>query len=302
MNRDGILLLGGGFVGMALARSLAAESRRVHIVTRRAAPVSDVDISVHVGDLADAALLKKLSSECSTVVHLASATLPGSSARHPVRELDNLTPTLHLLETLQRWKSTHVIFLSSGGTVYGNPVENPVAEIAPLIPLSYHGAGKVALEGFLHAFRATGHTVTVLRPSNAYGPGQNLRTGFGLIRTLLEHARGGAPVEIWGDGENIRDFVYIDDVLEACKRFIDMPLDSDTYNLGSGAGHSINQVLRIIEAECGTHLHKVYRPARKMDVREVVLDMSKLEVRLSWRPQIKLEEGVRRVWKWLGET
>lgn len=219
-----------------------------------------------------------------------------------MRELDNLTPTLHLLETLQRWESTHVIFLSSGGTVYGNPVENPVAESAPLIPLSYHGAGKVALESFLHAFRATGHTVTVLRPSNAYGPGQNLRTGFGLIRTLLEHARGGAPVEIWGDGENIRDFVYIDDVLEACKRFIDMPLDSDTYNLGSGVGHSINQVLRIIEAECGTNLRKVYRPARKMDVREVVLDISKLETRLSWRPQIKLEEGVRRVWKWLRET
>jgi UDP-glucose 4-epimerase len=110
MSRNGILLLGGGFIGMAPARSLAAESRRVHIVTRRATPVSNVDISVHVGDLADAALLKNLSSECSTVVHLASATLPGSSARHPVRELDNLTPTLHLLETLQRWESTHVIF------------------------------------------------------------------------------------------------------------------------------------------------------------------------------------------------
>jgi UDP-glucose 4-epimerase len=303
MSRDGVLLLGGGFIGMALARRLLADGKKVHVVTHSIASDIDAGISVHLGDLSDADLLEKLSSECSTIVHLASVTLPGSSARHPVRELDNLAPTLRLLEALQSWESTHVIFLSSGGTVYGNPLANPVAETAPLVPLSYYGAGKVALESFFHAARSAGQMVTVLRPSNVYGPGQNLRTGFGLIRTLLEHVRNKVPVEIWGDGENIRDFVYIDDLVEGCKRFIDMPTDSGTYNLGSGVGHSINQVLRTIETICETNLQKMHRPARKMDVREVVLDMSNLEARLDWRPAMGLEEGVRRTWMWiLGEN
>jgi UDP-glucose 4-epimerase len=299
MSQDGVLLLGGGFIGMALANRLAADGRPVHVITRHPQPSNAGPVVVHVGDLGDPALLEKLSHQCATVVHLASATLPGSSARNPTRELDNLSPTLRLLETMQHWENAHLIFMSSGGTVYGNPAANPVSEHAPLIPLSNHGAGKVALEGFLHAFRVTGHPVTILRTSNAYGPGQSMRAGFGLVRTLLEHARSGESIEIWGGGNNVRDFVYIDDVVEVCKRFIEVPRDSDTYNLGSGIGYSVKQVLRVIEEVTGAELKTIFRPARRMDVQSVVLDISKLEARLEWRPQVELVEGVERTWAWL---
>lgn len=93
--------------------------------------------------------------------------------------------------------------------------------------------------------------------------------------------------------------MYIDDVVEACKRFIDMPQDSDTYNLGSGVGYSVKQVLRIIEEATGTEIKTNFRPARKMDVQGVVLDISKLEARLEWHHQIGLEAGVKRTWAWL---
>lgn len=207
MSREGVLLLGGaGFIGSALARRLEQEKIATHILGRH-----------------DTERLENMLPQCGTVVHLASATTPGSSATHPGLELGNLALTLRLLELMQTQPETHLIFFSSGGTVYGNPNRLPVTEDTPLAPLSNHGAGKVSQEAFCQAFRARGHAVTILRPSNAYGPGQTPKSGFGLIRTMLECIRVGTPLEIWGDGENIRDFIYIDDIIEACMRLIDLP-------------------------------------------------------------------------------
>jgi UDP-glucose 4-epimerase len=300
VSNDGILLLGGaGFIGAALAGKLAAQGRRVHVVSRRPLAKTGAGVVVHAGDLGDAALLGKLRQECGTVVHLASTTTPGASARHPAKEFGNLAPTLQLLESLQYWPDVHLIFLSSGGTVYGNPAHNPVAENAPLAPNSYHGAGKVALEGFIHAFRATGHKVTVLRPSNAYGPGQNLQHGFGLIRTVLQHILYGTTLEIWGSGENVRDFIYVEDLVNALVVTIDAKQNNETYNIGSGKGHSLQQVVALAEQICGAPVKRIYKPARKMDVREVVLDISRIHEDLGWRPCITLEEGIQHTIEWL---
>lgn len=286
MSRDGIMLLGGGgFIGSALAKRLQREGAPVHLVGRH-----------------DGSRLAHVLPQCGTVVHLASATTPGSSAAHPCLELDNLALTLRLLDLIQAQPATHLIFFSSGGTVYGNPQQRPVAEDSPLLPLSHYGAGKVAQEMFCQAFRAQGHAVTVLRPSNAYGPGQTLRHGFGLIRTLLEHAHLGTPLEIWGDGESVRDFIYIDDVVEASVRLINQSEDSGTYNLGSSKGYSINQVKGVVEKVCGKALKTIYRPARGMDVRSVVLDNSCLTAQLGWQPSIELEVGVACTWAGLQQS
>ncbi len=286
MSRDGVLLLGGtGFIGSVLTRRLEQEKIAAHIFGRH-----------------DAERLEKVLPQCGTVIHLASATTPGSSATHPSLELSNLALTLRLLELMQSQPETHLIFFSSGGTIYGNPDRLPVAEDAPIAPLSNHGAGKASQEVFCQAFRAQGHAVTILRPSNAYGPGQTMRHGFGLVRTMLECVRVGTPLEIWGDGENIRDFIYIDDIVEASTRLINLPQDSGTYNLGSGIGHSINQVRRIVEAMCGKELRTIYRPGRGTDVRSVVLDNSRLNARLGWQPGVGLADGIARTWEWLQQA
>lgn len=283
MSRDGVLLLGGaGFIGRALARRLQPEQMPLHLVGRQ-----------------DGDRLEQVLPHCGTVVHLASATTPGASAAHPHLELPNLALTLRLLELLQTQPDTHLIFFSSGGTVYGNPQRLPVAEDSPLAPLSHHGAGKAAQEAFCQAWRAQDHAVTILRPSNAYGPGQAIKSGFGLIRTLLEHARVGTTMEIWGDGENVRDYLYIDDLVDATTRLIKQPQNSGTYNLGSGMGYSINQVKAIVEAVCGQEIKTIYRPARGIDVRSVVLDNARLQTRLGWQAGVRLDEGVARTWEWL---
>lgn len=283
MNRDGVLLLGGaGFIGAALARRLQLEHIPVHVVGR-----------------GNETALAGLLPHCGTVVHLASGTTPGSSARHPELETGNMALTLQLLSLLQMQPPTHLIFFSSGGTVYGNPAFIPVTEDSRLAPLSYHGAGKVAQEVLCRTLAVSGHAVTVLRPSNAYGPGQTLRQGFGLIRTLLEHARLGTTMEIWGDGENVRDYIYIDDVVEATLRLIRQPEDCGTYNLGSGTGYSINQVRDMVEQVCGHPLPTAYRAARGMDVRSVVLDNARLREQTGWLPKVGLVNGIKQTWAWV---
>jgi len=283
MNRDGVLLLGGtGFIGSALAKRLQLEGIPVYVVGR-----------------SNAEALGHLLPRCGTVVHLASGTTPGSSARHPELELPNLALTLRLLELLQTQPSTHVIFFSSGGTVYGNPAIFPGTEEGLLAPMSHHGAGKAAQEILCRTLATAGHPVTVLRPSNAYGPGQTLRQGFGLIRTMLEHAKAGTTLEIWGDGENVRDYIFIDDVVEATLRLTQMPNDCGTYNLGSGTGYSINQIKSVVEKVTSMEVKTVYRPARGMDVRAVVLNNQRLAAGLKWKPETGVTQGITQTWQWV---
>lgn len=283
MSPDHVLLLGGtGFIGSALAARLVREKRSVEVLGH-----------------GDVARLEETLPGCGTVVHLACATTPGSSAGRPELEQGNIALTERLLALLERQPHTHLIFFSSGGTLYGNPARIPVTEDAPAAPLSHHGASKASQEAACQAARDQGRAITILRPSNAYGPGQGLKSGFGLVRTMLEHARAGTPLEIWGDGENVRDYIYIDDVVEACVRLIELPQDSGTYNVGTGIGFSVNEVRLLVEAASGRQLKAIYRPARGIDVRGVVLDISRLRAQHDWQPEIGLAEGLARTWKWL---
>lgn len=298
-----ILIIGaGGFVGNALSRRLLADGHAVRRLQRTSAASSGARDLVHVGSLDDVDLLRSILPACDTVFHLASSSTPGSTANAPVDEGElNLLPTLHLLEVMQDFPHTRLIFVSSGGTLYGNPATACVDEAAPLASLSYHGAAKVASEAFLQAFHnLTGQGVTILRPSNLYGPGQLLRSGFGLIRTTLEHARHGSTMHIWGDGESVRDFLYIDDMIEACCKVLKNDRDAwQVFNVGMGEGHSINQIKQLVEEVTGMPVPAVYHPPRPGDVRRIVLDCSKLHSELGWSPAVPLEEGIRRTWQWL---
>ena len=281
MKRDHMLLLGGaGFIGSALAKRLRQDGKTVHLVGRR-----------------EGRLLAHLLPICSTVIHLASATTPGSSSAQPSLEQANLDLTCHLVQCLQGHPDTHLIYFSSGGTVYGNPLQLPVTEETITAPISPHGIAKVAQENICNSLRAFGNAVTILRPSNAYGPCQTAKDGFGLVRTLFEHSRLGTTLEIWGDGENLRDYIYIDDIIEATMRLIQLPRDDGTYNLGSGVGYSIVQVKNLVEKVTGLPVNTLHRCARGIDVRAVVLDSTRLYALLDWQPSVGLAEGLRWTWQ-----
>ena len=176
-------------------------------------------------------------------------------------------------------------------------------ELCPPAPISYHGAGKAAIEAFLHAYSCrSGSAVTVLRPSNLYGPGQPYRKGFGIIRTILEHISRGMPIEIWGDGEIVRDFIYIEDFIKICMKVVECHCNERTmeiFNVGSGAGHTINQICDIVESIAGRNLERIYCAERNVDVRSVVLDRTKIMQRYGWHAETKIGEGIQSTWEWL---
>jgi UDP-glucose 4-epimerase len=283
MKNKRVLLLGGtGFIGSALADRL----RKDHV------PLVTLGSS-------DTGYLQSVLPTCSTVIHLASATTPGSSSRLPGLEQINLRLTRHLVDCLKAQPQTRLIYFSSGGAVYGNPEQLPVTEDCPLAPLSPYGLAKVEQEIICRQLRSAGSSVTILRPSNAYGPGQKFRDGFGLVRTVLEHARMGTTLEIWGDGESVRDFIYIDDIVDATIQLMHIPIDNGTYNLGSGVGHSVNQIKGLVESVCGEQVRSICRPPRGVDVRDVVLDISRLSNRLNWKPTVGLAQGAAHTLDWL---
>ncbi len=213
---------------------------------------------------------------------------------------ENLLPAARFLEILAMAPPSRLLLLSSGGVLYGNPRYLPVDEEHPISPLSSHAAGKAALESFFTAFaNSSGVSLAILRPSNLYGPGQSLRTGFGIVRTLLEKARHGEPIEIWGDGETVRDYLYIDDAVDACLRLIDMPEATGPFNVGSGCGTSINALVKLAEEVAGRAIPIIRRPERDTDVRAVVLDSVRLHEAIGWTAKTLLKDGLRRTWNWL---
>jgi len=300
--RDGILLIGGnGFLGSALARALAGAGNAVHVLSRSVEPGRRGGIAYHRGSQDDTAVVAALLSECRTVVHLASTTTPGSSARSPAIDTEeNLLPATKLAEVMSVLPPDRLLFVSSGGAVYGNPDRLPVDESLAPRPLSYHAAGKVALEALFAAFaQANGVSLAILRPSNIYGPGQPLRSGFGLVRTLLEKALRAEPVEMWGDGSAVRDYLFIDDAVEACSRLIGNPQATGLFNAGSETGTSIRELITLVAQVTGRTSMVVQRPARGTDVRAIVLDCTRLRAAKAWTPTVALEEGLERTWTWV---
>jgi UDP-glucose 4-epimerase len=290
-----LLVGGGGFIGRALAASFAAEGREVHVLSRKLAPGLPAGVRSYVGDQGDEAVLRPLLVRCAQVIHLASATTPGDTVWSPSVEAEtSLLPALRFLECLQDFPESRVIFVSTGGALYGNA--DGAKETTIPAPGSYHGAGKLALEVFFSVLgqRRSGG-LTVLRPSNIYGPGQGLRAGFGIIRTLLERARDGSKVTIWGDGSSVRDYLYIDDMVAACRSALVGP--SGVFNVGSGVGTSLNELIQQAQEVTGHVLLVERQPSRASDVQRIVLDVTSAREMLGWQSSVRLSEGLSLTWE-----
>ena len=168
------------------------------------------------GSIEDRQLLRSALSESDTIAYCAAMTTPGTSATDPALEvMGNLLPLARLLECASDFPEWHIIYLSSGGAIYGDDAED-ATESNTLRPRSYYGAGKASAEAFLAACAAAGPwTATTLRPSNLYGPGQQASKGFAIVPTLFDRAKDGKTFQVWGDGSVVRDYLFLDDLVEA---------------------------------------------------------------------------------------
>jgi UDP-glucose 4-epimerase len=228
-----------------------------------------------------------------TVVHLASSLLPSSDAKAFQGELTQvIAPTLRVVDACAKASIRFVLF-SSGGTVYGDVDASVVGEAHPLRPKSHYGFSKVLLESYVqHVSRSQGLRYLVVRPSNPYGKHQRLRSPQGFIAVALGKLMRGEPLEIWGDGESVRDYIDVRDLADAVATLVCRDVPNATLNVGCGVGHSVNQVLDIIHAVTCQRPEIIRRPSRSTDVQRVVLDTSALSALIEWRPRA-LDVGIR---------
>lgn len=294
------LVLGGrGFIGGHVVDALVSSGHQVRVLDRApessVAPVVGADF--YYGDFADKAFVYEAASGVDVVYHLISTTVPSTSNLDPVADVTgNIIPTLGLLSCMIELEIPKIVFLSSGGTVYGIPEALPIREEHPLRPRCSYGVVKVAIENYLTMFQQLyGLDRVVLRAANPYGERQGHFGVQGVINTFLLNARARKPTEVWGDGSVVRDYLYVGDLADLCVKVGERGI-TGIYNAGSGTGRSITDVVKVIERVIGRALDLQYMPSRSYDVPEVILDVSKARRELGWSPHIDIEDGLDRVW------
>lgn len=297
------LVVGGnGFIGSHLVDALRRVGHKLRVVDIGPAR-NDFDwaqVDYRVGSLGDPAFIRECLDGVGLVYHLASTTVPSTSNLDPIADVTgNLVATLVLLGAMREREIRRIVFFSSGGTVYGNPLELPVREDHQLNPISSYGVVKGAIERYLLMYRAMGSlSPVILRAGNPYGPRQSTQGVQGVIASFLDGVKHRRTLEVWGDGSVVRDYIYISDLIELAVAASDSQF-TGVVNAGGGQGASILDILAVIRQVTGKDVQVKHLPGRGYDVRELVLDISLARSRLDWTPTVSLDQGITSTWRWL---
>ena len=297
-----VLLLGGaGFIGSHLVSVLSLRGEHaVSVLEPVSAPVDRIlHLPVHLyrGMLSDIGLLESIleQEDIQIVIHLVSTLVPGCDFADFEKEFEQvIAPSLRLMEICSK-RHVKLVFFSSGGTVYGErSTLAPFSEEETLAPISHYGWAKQMMEESIrYMHRTQGLRYLILRPSNAYGPGQNLHGRQGLIAVALGKALRNEAVSVWGDGIAVRDYIYIDDLVQATLSLIEQEAAfGQTFNIGSGIGYSVNDILLILKEVSGLKVPVNYLPARQEDVSHVILAIDKIRKMIDFRP-ISIQDGIK---------
>ena len=295
------LLLGGnGFIGRNLAISLSNAGHSVHSADLNHVETPLASLNYLTGDLAMPAFIDAcLEKGPFDFVFLLACTLIPSSGKEAFLNEQVFQRNLgySLAERMRIFGSKTLVFFSSGGAIYGNNGLKVNPESAPLCPINYYGEAKKILEEAIQTDApANGIDYLILRPSNPYGIGQKLNAAQGLIAVTLGKVLRGEPIEIWGDGEVVRDYLHVNDLVQGLLKLIDSNQKNEVFNIGSGIGQSVNQVLEIIRFVVGRNLSVSYKESRSVDVKSSILDVSKMYTSVNWKPEVSLEQGISELW------
>jgi UDP-glucose 4-epimerase len=302
------LVLGGrGFIGSHLVDALLAREYvvrcfdRPHVVPLGDSHLTNPAFELYEGDFSSEADLAIALEGCDICYHLVSTTLPKSSNTDPVFDVEsNLLGTVRLLTQAVKFGLKKVIFVSSGGTVYGVPTQVPIPETHPTDPVCSYGITKLSIEKYLGLFHELyGLDYTVLRLANPFGERQRTHASQGAIAVFLGKVLRGETVEIWGDGTVVRDYIHIADVVNVLLVALERTSDEHVFNIGAGRGHSLNDILDLIEKITGRSVVRSYTPSRAFDVPISVLCIERAKHSLGWSPQVDFENGLKRFIAWI---
>lgn len=305
---NAVVLGGAGFLGSHLTEALVAEGTRVRVLDRPNADLHNLEEIAGGwdfvgGDFTNPSDLESVLAPGAPVYHLVSTTIPASSNQNPEYDVEtNLVASIRLLELCRRIGTGPVIFVSSGGTVYGRPETLPVTETHPTEPRVSYGVVKLAIEKYLALYHHLhGLPYRIIRLANPYGPRQDPAGAQGAATVFLGRVLRDEPITLWGDGEVIRDYVYVTDAVTGMIAAAGSGRETGLYNIGSGQGTSLNQLIDTIGRVTGREVRVDRRPARPFDVPANTLDIGRALAELGWRPQVTLAGGLERTWAWLRE-
>ena len=260
-------------------------------------PIAGVDY--RLAGLDDRAALTDALQGCDAVLHVLSTSHPASAEREPVADVEgNLIGTLRLLQAMRDTGVQRLVYVSSGGAIYGPPEVVPIPESHPLRPIGSYGIVKAAIESYIATAARQGLVATVLRPANAFGPRQTESSNPGFITTALMRLAQGTPMDLYGDGSVVRDFLAVSDLAALCLHGLEHCAGL-TLNAGSGDGRSLAEVLASIERVTGKPFRLNRLPARAIDVPVSVLDTSLARDRLGWQPRLVFEDALAETWDWV---
>lgn len=272
-----------GFIGSALIKALRVRSHLAVI-----APSTR---------LSERTKLARMLCEGDTVVHLACSTTPAGAEQNRQKDVEeNIIGTLNLLDACIEKKIAKFIFASSGGTVYGKHSKHPIKESDPIEPQGAYGAMKLAIEKYIGVY---GHLYnmpfTIVRIANPYGRKIDTQRLQGSVDVFLRKIVNGERIEVWGNGNVVRDYIHIDDVLEFFVRAIEKPSIAGIYNLGTGRGASLKEVIRLIEKTTRRKALVKYTPKRNFDLGYNILNISKAKA-TGWKPRYTLTKGIEKLY------
>jgi len=268
------------------------------------AHLTNPNFELHEGDFISEADVAEALVGCDICIHLVSTTLPKSSNTDAVFDVEtNVAGTVRLLNHAVTAGVKKIIFLSSGGTVYGKPRYLPIDEAHPTDPICSYGITKLAIEKYLGLYQQLhGLDYTVLRPSNPFGERQRTQASQGAVAVFLSKVLRGEKIEIWGDGSAVRDYIYVADLVSAILAVMDYRGADRVFNIGSGRGFNLNEVLEGIELVTGRKADKIYTAGRAFDVPVSILDISKARTALKWSPETPFAVGLRKTIEWVTST
>lgn len=300
---------GGGFIGAAISDRLLKDGHHLRIFERPRVPPyrefsADESVEWITGDLMSIHEVTEALDGVDVVLHLVSTTLPKTSNDDPIYDVQtNLVATLQMLNAMVTKKVGKVVFISSGGTVYGAPKYLPIDESHPTEPQVSYGVTKLAIEKYLLLYQHLhGIKANILRVTNPYGERQRIETAQGAVGVFLSRTLQDKPLDIWGDGSVTRDYIYVADVAEAFAKAVMYDGQKSVFNISSGVGTSLNELIAVLERVTGKPIPRNYSPGRPFDVLTSVLDNTLAKQELGWQPHTSLEEGIAKTSAWMGKA
>lgn len=305
-----ITVLGGlGFIGSHICRELIARKHKVRVFDKHHTDrelIHDIEPHLEIveGDILRPSDVLPAIADSDTLIHLVHTTRPGSSMDDPGFDISsNVVASAKWLMRLPETKVRRILFISSGGTVYGIPKTIPINEDHPTDPVCSYGITKLAIEKYLSMYASMfGVELCLLRPSNVYGEGQRLNVGQGVIGVMADRGLRGKPLEIWGTGESLRDYLHVDDMVAAVMLLLDYSGPMQVFNVSSGEGYSVLEIIAILKENLDLPVTISHMADRGFDVPANVLDSSRLRNETGWEPQVDLASGIARSVDWVRST